>query len=78
MVRQIFFTLTCSPYRSTAFRVALVVGSVLFTINHGQALVKGKMTQGRWISGILTYCVPYSVSLHGQHQSRKRDRPTSS
>lgn len=75
MVRQLLFTLTGSPYRSTAIRVALVVGSILFTINHGKALIENKMTQERWISGLLTYCVPYMVSLHGQHQGkRKRDR----
>ncbi|NEQ10978.1 MAG: hypothetical protein F6K37_35235 [Moorea sp. SIO4E2] len=29
----------------TALRVALVVGSVLFVINHGSALLQGQMTQ---------------------------------
>jgi hypothetical protein len=51
----------------TAIRVALVVGSVLFTINHGAAFVQGKMTRGRWASALLTYCVPYAVSIHGQY-----------
>ncbi len=75
MVRQIFSTLTYPAYRSTAIRVALVVGSVLFTINHGKALFEGKMTKERWVSGLITYCVPYMVSLHGQHQGqRKRDQ----
>jgi hypothetical protein len=51
----------------TALRVALVVGSILFTINHGAALVQGKMTQGRWVSALITFCVPYAVSIHGQY-----------
>ena len=55
-----------------ALRVSLVVGSVLFTINHGAALAKGKMTKTRWLSGVITYLVPYSVSIHGQHTSRRR------
>ncbi|VEP17607.1 hypothetical protein H1P_630004 [Hyella patelloides LEGE 07179] len=38
----------------TAFKVALFVGSILFTINHGSALVKGNMTRERMISGLLT------------------------
>ena len=56
----------------TALRVSLVVGSILFTVNHGAALVKGEMTKTRWLSGLITYLVPYSVSIHGQHTSRRR------
>jgi hypothetical protein len=55
-----------------ALRVSLVVGSVLFTINHGAALAKGEMTKTRWLSGLITYLVPYSVSIHGQHTSCRR------
>ncbi|EGJ30945.1 MULTISPECIES: nitrate/nitrite transporter NrtS [Moorena] len=56
----------------TALRVALVVGSVLFVINHGSALLQGQMTQQRWISGGLTYIVPYLVNIHGQYTMRSR------
>ena len=59
-------------FAPTALRVALIVGSVLFTINHGAALAQGKMTKTRWFSGLITYLVPYSVSIHGQHTSRSR------
>ena len=58
---------------STAFRVAIVVGSILFTINHGHALIKGKMTRDRWLSGFLTYLVPYMVNIHGQFISRSKN-----
>jgi hypothetical protein len=50
-----------------AVRVALVVGTVLFVINHGAAVRSGNMTQARWISAGLTYLVPYAVSIHGQY-----------
>lgn len=59
-------------FAPTAVRVALIVGSVLFTINHGAALAKGEMTKNRWLSGTITYLVPYIVSIHGQHTSRSR------
>ncbi|BAZ70627.1 hypothetical protein NIES4106_54220 (plasmid) [Fischerella sp. NIES-4106] len=55
----------------TAFKVALFIGSLLFTINHGWALLTGQMTSERWISGSLTYIVPYMVSIHGQYIGRK-------
>ncbi len=56
----------------SALRVALVVGSLLFAINHGPALVREQMTRGRWLSAGLTYLVPYLVNIHGQHTSRQR------
>ncbi|NEO84111.1 MAG: hypothetical protein F6J87_07635 [Spirulina sp. SIO3F2] len=60
--------------RSTALRVALCVGSVLFVINHGSALISGQMSRDRWISAMLTYCVPFGVSLHGQHQGNQTQK----
>lgn len=51
---------------SRAVRVAFVIGTLLFAINHGAAVRSGTMTQARWISAGLTYLVPYAVSIHGQ------------
>jgi hypothetical protein len=56
----------------TALKVALVVGSVLFMINHGTALLKGEMKRDRWISASLTYILPCLVNMHGQYISRSR------
>jgi hypothetical protein len=57
---------------STALRVALVVGSVLFVINHGTALLEGEMTRQRWLAACLTYLVPYAVNIHGQYVAARR------
>ena len=56
----------------TALKVSIVVGSMLFSINHGPALAHGKMTRDRWISGLLTYLVPYAVNIHGQYVARNQ------
>ncbi|OKH17532.1 hypothetical protein NIES593_23020 [Hydrococcus rivularis NIES-593] len=56
----------------TALKVSAVVGSILFTINHGSALIKDQMNRDRWFSGGLTYIVPYFVSIHGQCTSRSK------
>ena len=66
---KIFFDPKFAP---TVIRVSLIVGSILFAIDRGTALAKGEMTKNRWLSGLLTYLVPYSVSIHGQHTSRRR------
>ena len=66
-----FREITTPQNQFMAMKVAMVVGSLLFIINHGQAVMNGKMTRDRWLSGLMTYCVPYMVSLHGQHQGKK-------
>ncbi|MEL6399624.1 MAG: nitrate/nitrite transporter NrtS [Cyanobacteria bacterium J06607_6] len=58
--------------RPMAIQVALVVGTILFLINHGAALMQGKMTLGRWASALLTYGVPYAVNIHGQYVMQQR------
>ena len=56
----------------TALKVSLIVGSLLFTINHGAALFQGKMDRGRWLSAMLTFLVPYSVNIHGQYSAKAK------
>jgi len=41
---------------------AIVVGIVLISINHGDAIVKGDVTLGRLLKMALTVMVPYVVS----------------
>jgi hypothetical protein len=46
--------------RALAF--AVVVGSVLIVINHGDAILSGDVAPGRWLKMGLTVLVPYVVS----------------
>ncbi|NDJ15785.1 nitrate/nitrite transporter NrtS [Myxacorys almedinensis] len=62
-------SLTNPRFAPTAFKVALVIGTLLLVLNHGRALIDGQMSRDRWISAMLTYCVPYFVSIHGQYTS---------
>jgi hypothetical protein len=55
-----------------AIAVAVVIGSLLFAINHGTAFLSGQMEGDRWLSAGLTYLVPYAVNIHGQYVSRRR------
>ena len=45
-----------------ALGYAFVVGAVLITINHGDALIRGDISVGRVLKMLLTICVPYVVS----------------
>jgi len=46
-----------------AFFTALVVGTILTTINHGDVLIAGSAPP--LIKVVLTYCVPYCVTTWG-------------
>lgn len=71
---QYFYSLFDHRFALTAFKVAILVGTILFAINHGWALLNGQMNRGRWISAGLTYVVPYLVNVHGQYISRVKVR----
>lgn len=65
-------SLVDSDFTPTGLRTALVVGSLLFGINHGGALLRHEMTIERWISVLLTYAMPYLVSVYGQYSYRRK------
>ncbi len=71
-IKEYYRALINPKFAPTAIRVALIVGTILFAINHGATLVEGKMTRQRWISSILTYLVPYGVSIHGQLRNQQQ------
>lgn len=54
----------------TGLRTALLVGSLLFFINHGLAFWRGQMNRERWVSTVLTYIMPYLVNVYGQYSYR--------
>ena len=45
-----------------ALKYAVVVGIILITINHGDAILHGEVTRGRLFQMALTVLVPYVVS----------------
>ena len=47
-----------------AFKVAIVVGCILTTINHGDVIFAHAMTTSSWLKVLLTFCVPYCVSWY--------------
>lgn len=57
---------------STGLTTALLVGSLLFLINHGFAVLRGEMNNERWLSVFLSYVMPYLVSVYGQYSYRRK------
>jgi hypothetical protein len=58
-----------------SLKMALIVGTILAIINHGYSLLTGHFTAGEIYPLLLTYCVPFTVSMIGQIQGkRQRDQ----
>lgn len=47
-----------------AAKIAVIVGVILATINHGDAIVSGTLTGVGIAKILLTFCVPYCVSTY--------------
>ena len=45
-----------------AIKVAIIVGTILAFINHGDKMLNMALSSQDWFKVILTYLVPYSVS----------------
>jgi hypothetical protein len=64
--------------------VAVVVGTVLVAINHGDAILRGDFSLGRGVRIVLTVLVPYCVSTYSSvgatldQRSRAETRPRDS
>ena len=63
------------PVVRRALAYAVVVGSVLAAINHGDALLRAEVGGGRLLRIGLTYLVPYLVSTFSSVGALLQDRP---
>lgn len=54
---------------------ALVIGTILFAINHLDTVLRGDATTGTWVKVGVTYLVPFTVAniglLIGSHRPRR-------
>ena len=57
-----------------ALITAVVVGTILITINHGHAILAGDVTVGRVLQMGLTVLVPYAVSTFSSVATRREER----
>ena len=53
---------SCRSVVRRALAYAVIVGAVLISINHGDAILRGDLDARRWLKMGLTVMVPYCVS----------------
>lgn len=63
------------PHLRRTAATALLVGTVLFAINHLDTVLSGQATTGTWVKIGVTYLVPFAVAniglLLGSHRPRR-------
>jgi hypothetical protein len=57
-----------------ALKVALLVGSILAVINHGDVVLAGTATVTVWTKIALTFLVPYCVATFASVQALRQQR----
>ena len=64
-IHQSFFVLAISrPVVKNAIRVAVLVGTILALINHGDKILAMSLTREQIIHVLCTYVVPYCVATY--------------
>jgi hypothetical protein len=62
------------PFLKKSVLTAAAVGSVLFSINHLDEVIRGQATASTWIKGGLTCLVPFCVTNWGILIAARRPR----
>lgn len=59
------------PIHRNGIRIALIVGTLLASINYGDKILADAMVQRDWIKLFMTYIVPYVVSVYSATKALK-------
>ena len=71
--REIGRVVLYRPYLKKTVRLALIVGSILFVINHLDEVLRGQATSVVWMKGVITYLVPFCVANLGVLIAARRE-----
>jgi hypothetical protein len=72
--REALAVVRYGPHLRKTIRVALIVGTVIFSINQLDVVLRHKATLATYLKGALTYLVPFCVSNYGiLVATRRRD-----
>jgi hypothetical protein len=66
------------PHLRNSLRIALIVGTILFSINQLDVVLAGRATLGVWLRGGLTYLVPFGVANWGILVATRSGKPVKS
>lgn len=59
--------------QTKALKLAVILGSLLFAVNHSHALARGEMTAHRWFSATLGVLIPFATGIYCPCAQPSRD-----
>lgn len=62
------------PHLRKTVAIALLVGTILFAINHLDVVLRGDATTAVWVKSAVTYLVPFCVSNAGVLVGTRREQ----
>lgn len=63
--REALIVVRYRPHLLRTIRIALIVGTIIFSINQLDVVLKHRATVGTYVKASLTYLVPFCVSNYG-------------
>ncbi|MFN2615268.1 MAG: nitrate/nitrite transporter NrtS [Actinomycetota bacterium] len=63
--REALVVVRYRPHLLKTFRIAMIVGTIIFSINQLDIVIRHKATTSTYLKGALTYLVPFCVSNYG-------------
>ena len=72
--REAFRVIAYGPHLRRTTLIALLVGTVLFCINHLDVVVRGDASTSVWVKSGVTYLVPFCVANAGVLVASRRAR----
>ncbi len=73
--REAFRVVAYPPFLRKTSRTALVVGLLLFSINHLDEVLRGQAHAATWVKGAVTCLVPFCVANWGVLIATRRKYP---
>ncbi len=71
---EVFRVVRHPPFLRRTVRIACIVGTIVFSINHLDEVIAGRATAVTWLKGIVTCIVPFCVSNLGVLIASRRPR----
>jgi hypothetical protein len=72
--REALRVIAYGPHLRRTTLIALLVGTVLFCINHLDVVVRGDASTSVWVKSVVTYLVPFCVANAGLLIASRRGR----
>lgn len=73
--REIPLVVCYRPHLIRTISAAVIVGTILFCVNHLDVVLAGEATTSTWVKSAITYLVPFCVANYGVVTATREREP---